>query len=193
MKKQDGTAVPGALVVLAQGFEEVEAVMPVDLLRRAGFQVRVAGLGGLDIRGSHDLVIRADEVFDSGTSGCDVLVLPGGGPGSRELARSEGVRRSIHGCLDSGGLVAAICAAPALVLYPAGVLDGRRFTCYPGMEQGLDRARFVAAPWVRDGNIITSRGLGTAAAFSLAIIEAVLGREAALEIHRTTVQPGEMA
>ena len=179
-----------AVILLAQGFEEVEAVTPIDFLRRAGIQVKTLAVGGQRmVEGGHSIVIRADGLIEDFTGIADIVVLPGGGIGSQNLAGSKVVAELILSFQAQGRLVSAICAAPAVVLFPLGLLEGRRFTCYPGMEAQVSAAQFSPERVVRDGQLITSRGAGTAAEFSLAIIASLLGEAAAQEIHRSTVQP----
>ncbi|MDR1420551.1 MAG: DJ-1/PfpI family protein [Treponema sp.] len=167
-----------AIVFLAEGFEEVEAVTPVDYLRRAGVDVTTAALGGSrTVRGAHGMEINADLTFaelskkggaDAGF--WDAVILPGGGAGAKNLAASGETGALVRAVAASGKLVAAICASPAVVLAPLGVLEGRKFTCYPGMEKEVSGAAWAPDPVVADGNIITSRGAGTAGAFALAVI-----------------------
>jgi protein deglycase len=165
-----------ALVVLAEGFEEIEAVLPVDVLRRAEIDVTVAGLTGISVTGAHGLTIEADMLFDEYMGIPDAIILPGGMPGAENLAGSPRLRALILS-VDSGKkLVAAICASPALVLGPAGVLKNRMATCYPGLESNFPGdVKFSENEVVKDGNIITSRGPGTALAFSLSIVVALAG------------------
>ena len=179
-----------ALVLLADGFEEVEAVTPIDFLRRAGVKVTTLAIGGnRSVLGGHEITIMADGLIESHQGLADAIIVPGGGGGSRNLAASAAVGRLIQEFQSAGKLVAAICAAPAVVLSPLGLLAGKEFTCFPGMETGLTTGKFSAARVVRDGQLITSRGAGTAAEFAEAIIAALVGDAAAREIHTVTVQP----
>jgi protein deglycase len=166
-----------ALIVLAEGFEEVEAITPIDLLRRAEIKVEVAGLAALEVRGSHGIVMRADTVFSRVSLLPDALVLPGG-PGHKALLNSSLVIELVKQMFSAGKLCAAICAAPT-VFGRADILANRRATCFPGDEGGLGGAVFVADPVVVDGNLITSRGAGTAVPFSLEIITYLAGKEKA--------------
>lgn len=177
-------------VLLASGFEEVEAVTPIDFLRRAGIEVLVAGVGGKTIVGSHGIAVTADlTVADISAAKLDGVILPGGMPGSANLAASFEVRELIESMLAAGKLVGAICAAPAKVLAPMGVLSGKHATCFPGEESAFDNdVLFSEERVVRDGNMITSRGAGTAAEFSEELIRYLVGDEAAREIHLRTVQ-----
>jgi len=177
-------------VLLAEGFEEVEAVTPIDFLRRAGVEVVIAGVGGRTVTGSHGITITADlAISELAGESLEGIVLPGGMPGSVNLAASPEVRRLVESTLSSGRLLGAICAAPARVLAPMGLLSGRRATCFPGEESafGAD-VEFSEERVVRDGNLITSRGAGTAAEFAEELIRFLLGAAAANEIHLRTVQ-----
>jgi 4-methyl-5(b-hydroxyethyl)-thiazole monophosphate biosynthesis len=170
-----------ALVILADGCEEIEAVTIIDLLRRAGIEVTAAGLGKREITGSHDIVIRADMPLEKSFDTFDAVVLPGGMPATASLADSVDVGALISAAFQSGALVAAVCAAP-LVLARAGILDNKRFTCYPGIEKDIAHGHCVAEPVVIDGNVITGRAAGTAIAFCLAIVEYLLDAPAANDL-----------
>ena len=167
-----------ALVILADGFEEIEAVTPVDLLRRAGVGTTVASLGpDLLVTGKNQLRLKADALLDEAAGQPpDLLVLPGG-PGVKHLRADARVLRMAREQYDAGRLIGAICAAP-LVLLDAGILPGRRHTAHPS----------TAAEWpgdlspervVIDLPVITSRGAGTAVDFGLALLEHLLGKEPA--------------
>jgi 4-methyl-5(b-hydroxyethyl)-thiazole monophosphate biosynthesis len=169
-----------ALVILAEGFEEIEAVTPIDLLRRAGIDVSVQGLASREVRGSHNILITADGLFSPEMELPDAFLLPGG-PGHKNLLASDAVIGFTKKMFSAGRLCAAICAAP-VVFGKAGILDGKKATCFPGFEKGLGRATFVDAHTVIDGTVITSRGAGTAVAFSLEIISRLLDNAAADKI-----------
>jgi 4-methyl-5(b-hydroxyethyl)-thiazole monophosphate biosynthesis len=186
-----------AAVLLAGGFEEVEAITPIDYLRRAGIEVVSAAIGeSPEVIGSHGIALRADASLGElvkragGLSGLcrnlDAVLLPGGMPGASNLAASAGVSTLLEAMAGDGKIVAAICASPALVLAPLGLLAGRRFTCYPGMEQGLE-GTWSEDRVVIDGNLITSRGAGTAAAFAIAIIGRLLGEAAGTKVARAVL------
>jgi len=175
-------------LLLAPGFEEVEAVTPADFLRRAGVEVRLVGIGGRLIEGSHGIHLQADAAVEELAEEPDGVIVPGGMPGATNVAASAPAMDLIRRLHARGGLVAAICAAPAVVLEPAGVLAGKRATCSPGFEQQLTTARFSRNRVVVDGNVVTSRGPGTAAEFSEKLIETIAGRAKALEVHRRTLQ-----
>jgi 4-methyl-5(b-hydroxyethyl)-thiazole monophosphate biosynthesis len=184
------------VVLLAEGFEEVEAVTPIDYLRRAGLDLTTAAVGkaGL-VNGSHGIPISADTLFaEPGDRGgfWDAVVLPGGMPGASNLAASAAVGEFLKNMAAAGKVVAAICASPAIVLAPLGLLAGRRFTCFPGMEKQVDLSLNPGGRWsedrvVADGNILTSRGAGTAGLFAVALIGLLLGEEAGKTIARTVL------
>jgi 4-methyl-5(b-hydroxyethyl)-thiazole monophosphate biosynthesis len=190
-----------ALVLLAPGFEEVEAVTPIDYLRRAGIEVKVAavaaGIGeSRDLTGSHGIALRADTTLANLAAeaggvpalcrALDAVVLPGGMPGASNLAASGDTAALLKAMAQEGKTVAAICASPALVLAPLGLLKGRRFTCFPGMEQGLE-GLWSGDPVVVDGSLITSRGAGTAGLFAVAVITGLLGEEAGRKLAQSVL------
>ena len=170
-------------VHLAEGFEETEAITVVDLLRRAEIETEIVSVTGyLPVKGSHGIKVVADILFEDAVySSCELIVLPGGMPGATNLDAHEGLREKLYSFNNQGKKLAAICAAP-LVLGHAGVLKGKKATCYPGFEAELEGAELCLEAVVSDGGIITSRGPGTAMAFALAIIEDLRGKEAADEI-----------
>ncbi|MBN2189865.1 MAG: DJ-1/PfpI family protein [Candidatus Aureabacteria bacterium] len=174
-----------AVVVLADGFEEIEAVAPVDIMRRADIRVDVAGLDRKIVSSSRGLRIETDILFEE-LSDADALILPGGMPGAANLAGSGKVLNSIKNLYGKGRLIAAICASPAYVLIPSGILAGKKATGFPGTEsmfRGI--AEFISMPVVRDGNIITSRGAGTALEFSCSIAAYLAGAKKADDIRRS--------
>lgn len=168
---------------LADGFEETEALAPVDILRRAKLPVTTVGVGGPVIRGSHDIYVQADITIDEFEPDPDMLgvILPGGMPGTRNLDADETVREAVRYCDSRGLLVCAICAAPS-VLGHLGVLKGRKATCFPGFEGELTGAEYTGEKVVRDGNVITAKGAGCALDFGLAIAAAALDDETAEKI-----------
>ena len=179
---------PKALLVIFTGVEEVEAVTPIDLLRRAGIEVTVASLGvEKAIVGRNNIVLTADtDLATVMARPFDVLVLPGG-PGVRLLRGEPTVIEMVEHQAASGRLVAAICAAPT-VLKDAGVLLGRSFTAHPSVEDELPELRKSKAV-VRDGNVITSRGAGTAIPFALEIIRALVSDAKATEVAAAICYP----
>lgn len=159
------------LLLLAEGFEEVEALTVVDLLRRADIVCDMAALGDdLEVTGSHGITVRADRLLPAAESGAyDGVILPGGLRGTENLAADGRVAELLRRYRDEGKLTAAICAAPT-VLAAAGLLEGKRAVCYPGMEPQLCGADAGGEEVAVDGSVITSRGLGTAIPFALALV-----------------------
>lgn len=167
-----------AVVLLANGFEEIEAITPIDILRRSGVDVTIVGVGGLMIRGSRDISVKADKEISLYNELPDAVVVPGGGEGAENLSKTEKVNSLLKEAYKNGKVIAAICAGPATVLLPLGILDGKNATCYPGDEKMLGaRAHFKNEKVVVDGNVITSRGPATATAFALAIVEILCGKD----------------
>ncbi|MGT2799751.1 DJ-1 family glyoxalase III [Streptococcus marmotae] len=160
-------------VVLANGFEEIEALTPVDVLRRASIECDMVGLTDLEVEGSHGIKVQADKVFSGEFSDYDMVVLPGGMPGSVHLRDHDGLVAALQVAAASGKWIAAICAAP-IVLERAGLLTDRRYTCYPGKEAEIPSGQHVAETVVVDEKIITSRGAGTSLAFAYQLVD-VLG------------------
>jgi len=178
-----------AVVFLAEGFEEVEAVTPIDFLRRAGIEVITAGVGGASIQGAHGIRIQTEKnIEDLSMDNFDGIVIPGGMPGAANLAAAPKVSQLLRDASEAGKMIAAICASPAVVLSPAGLLKGKSATCYPGFEKDLVCGSFVEERVVIDGSIITSRGPGTAAEFAVKIIEYLAGADAAKEVFTATLQ-----
>jgi 4-methyl-5(b-hydroxyethyl)-thiazole monophosphate biosynthesis len=180
------------IVFLAEGFEEVEAVTPIDYLRRAGVEVTTAAVGrSRTVTGSHGIPLLADKTLQDippGDPSWDALILPGGLPGAANLAASAGISSRLRAQAEAGKIIAAICAAPAVVLAPLGLLKGRHFTCYPDMETQVGpEAIWTEAPVVADGNIITSRGAGTAALFAKVLIGQLVGEAAADRIMKSVL------
>lgn len=160
-----------AVVILAPGFEEIEAMAPVDILRRGGVEVILAGLNGLEVEGAHGVVMRADcRLVDVPANALDLVVLPGGMPGAKHLAESPMVAELLRVVHGQERLVAAICAAP-MALDAAGLLIGREFTCYPSVEKTLHSGTYREETVVICDRIITSRGPATAMAFGFALLE----------------------
>ena len=179
-----GFVMKKVLVLLAEGFEEIEAITPIDYLRRAGVEVTTVAVGNdLTVKSSHGIQLSADtclkSVLEKGSSAWDGVVVPGGLPGTDNIAASKEAGNLVKEMSTAGKLVSAICAAPARVLSPLGLLAGKKFTCYPGEEKKVLSAG-INAEWkedrvVVDGNLITSRGPGTAGEFACAIIDKLLG------------------
>jgi protein deglycase len=177
---------PHVITVLAPGFEETEAVTIIDLLRRAGVTVTVLGLDSREVTGSHNIAIIAEKLFKDFNDPFDGIVLPGGQPGTGNLAASAPLLDLIRATDTRGGLCAAICAAPT-VLAKAGILSGRRATCFPGCEKDLAGARHVEEAVVRDRNVITSRGVGTAILFALELIAYLVNPDATAKVKNSII------
>lgn len=167
---------------LANGFEEIEALTPLDVLRRAGVQVTTVGVGGDSIMGAHGIRVQAD-IPDAmyRDSSPDMIILPGGMPGSENLDNSRVVDAALRAAVRNDGYVCAICAAP-MVLGKRGYLKGKRAVCYPGFEQYLEGATLTDARVECDGKVITSKGMGAALEFGLALVEALCSKEKAEQI-----------
>ena len=167
---------------LANGVEEVEALFPLDLLRRGGVQVTTLGIGGEEVVGSHGIHIFADQrdLFFRDPAP-EMVILPGGMPGASNLDVSPVVEQAIRACLSSGGYLAAICAAP-LILGKRGLLQGKKATCYPGFEGQLIGAKVSREKVVRDGKIITAAGVGVAKEFGLELLRTLKGNAAANDV-----------
>lgn len=169
-------------ILLAPGFEEAEALVPADLLRRAGIQTALTGVEDQMVAGSHDIVVRADRVIAQvDLRDAEMIVLPGGGCGVQNLREHPAVAALAQEAVDRGIPLAAICAAPTL-LGEWGMLKGRRATCYPGMEEKLTGGQAEDASVVADRNLITGRAAGSAFEFGLALIRALAGAEKAEEV-----------
>ncbi|MBP5313072.1 MAG: DJ-1/PfpI family protein [Clostridia bacterium] len=164
------------LVLCCEGFEEIEALTVVDVMRRAGVKVALCSVpGNAVMKGSHDIKVSADKAFGDDElegNGYDGVVLPGGLPNAYLLRDDPRVIACVNNFFDKGKLVCAICAAPC-VLERAGILKGRRATSYPGMVDKQNCGEYLEDKVVRDGNVITSRGPGTALAFSYEILRAM--------------------
>lgn len=170
-------------VFLAEGFEEIEALTPVDCLRRAGIAVQTVGVGGSVIQGSHGVSVAADLTEDAIelNGDLDMIVLPGGMPGTLNLGKSEAVQSAVAYCAEHDRWIAAICAAPS-ILGDLGLLSGRKATCYPGFEERLTGCTALALPTVRDGRFITGRGPGAAMDFALELITVLADADKAKQI-----------
>lgn len=173
------------LVPIANGTEELEAVTIIDTLRRAGADVTVAAVGeGLQVTASRGVRFVADKhICDCVHDKFDLIALPGGMPGAEHLRDCDELIRQLRVQKNEGRLIGAICAAPAVVLAPQGLLDGRQATCFPSMQEKLKQAR--KEPVVIDGNVITSQGPGTALRFALELVRQLFGPEKA----KATAEP----
>jgi 4-methyl-5(b-hydroxyethyl)-thiazole monophosphate biosynthesis len=166
-------------VHLADGFEEMEALTPVDLLRRVGVNAEtVSIMGRLNVTGAHGIEVIADiEFADADYDNCEMIVLPGGTNGALNLAAHDGLKQKLLSFANEGRRIAALCASPNLVLAPLGIIDGRKATGYPGFDDNMGKVLITGGDVVKDGNIITSRGPATAMAFALALTEELKGKE----------------
>jgi len=175
-------------VLLANGFEEVEALTPVDLLRRSKVDVKIVGVTGMQVTGSHGINVVADIRMDEvDWDNADMVVLPGGMPGTKNLYADKRVTDAVQKCYDEGKYVAAICAAPSIILGGMGLLKGRKATCFPGMEDGMTGADPQKKTCVVDGKIITSCGVGGALDFACALVSALCGEEQAKKVAASVV------
>lgn len=167
------------IIFLADGFEEIEAISPIDILRRGGVEVLTVGISGKIVSGSHGIHIECDttdEELDLQGKIPDCVILPGGMPGTLNLEKNKIVKKVVSDVFVGGGLVCAICAAPSL-LGQWGILDGKNAVCYPGFENKLIGATVCDSLVVRDGNIITAKGPGAALPFGFEILTALKGTE----------------
>lgn len=177
-----------AAVLLADGFEEIEALTAVDLLRRARIYVDTVSItDDYMAAGSHGINVQTEDLFDEvDFREFDMIVLPGGMPGTVNLEAHEGVKAVIREFAESGKYVGAICAAPS-ILGHMGLLEGRRAISYPTFEEELEGAVLVKAPVVQDENIITSRGMGTAIEFGLKLVEVLSDKAKADEVAESII------
>ena len=174
-------------IFLAEGFEEIEALAPLDLLRRAGVEVKTVGVGSKTVIGSHSIPVVAD-MLDSEL--CDnspeMVILPGGMPGTLNLNASKVVHGAIRAAVESGAYVCAICAAP-LILGRLGLLSGKEAICYPGFEDELVGATISENTVAIDGKIITAKGMGAAIDFGLTLVSILKGNEVAENLRKSTI------
>ncbi len=170
-------------IFLAEGFEEIEGLTVVDILRRAGITIDMVSItGSVKVTGSHGIEITADKTISATDfTKLDMIVLPGGMPGTKNLESCETLMKQVE-----EKYLAAICAAPRSYGH-RGLLSGKRACCYPGFESHLTGAKVTAAEVSVDGHMITSRGMGTAIPFALAIVEAFCGKEKAEELSKSII------
>ena len=175
-------------MLLGTGFEETEAIAPLDLLRRAGVDVLTVCINGKVVKGSHGIGIEADIKLDElDLTNLEMIILPGGLGGVASIRASEEAMNAVRFAADNGKFTAAICAGPT-VLADLGITDGKEATCYPGCEDGMGSARMVAgAAAVRDGLVITGTSAGCAVPFGLKLIEVLKGTETAERIAKQIV------
>lgn len=168
-------------LLLAEGFEEIEALTPLDILRRADVEIRSVGITGKTVRGAHGIAVEADITPAEATEKMDMLILPGGMPGTDNLDASADVSILLDRAVSSGAYVAAICAAPK-ILGQRGLLSGKHAVCYPGYEELLLGASVGREPVVTDGKFITARGAGVANEFALALASVLTTPEKSAKI-----------
>ncbi len=174
-------------MLLGTGFEETEAIAPMDLLRRAGVSVATVGINGKIIKGSHGIGVEADmEIGEMDLTDLDMIVLPGGLGGVASIKASQAALDAVRFAWENGKFVAAICAGPT-ILAQLGITDGRNATCYPGCEPQMGSANMVQAAAVTNGKVITGTSAGCAIPFGLALIAALKGQEAAEAIAKQIV------
>ena len=172
---------------IAEGFEEIEALCPIDLLRRAGVEVKTVGIGGNMITGAHGITVMTDVTDkDFVCKAPDMIFLPGGMPGTLNLAASETVTDAIKTAIVRDAYIAAICAAPS-ILGDAGLLAGKEAICYPGFEDRLTGAKISDKRVIRDGNIITAAGMGVALDFGLEIVKLFCGEDKAEALRHAVI------
>jgi 4-methyl-5(b-hydroxyethyl)-thiazole monophosphate biosynthesis len=175
-------------VHLADGFEEIEALTVVDVLRRAGIEVKTVSVtGSVNVRGVHDITVIADLLFqEADYAGCEMIVLPGGMPGTTNLAGHEGLIRQIGSFAQNGKWIAAICAAPS-ILGKMSLLKGRRATSFPGYENDMVGVEYTEERVVLDGKFITSRGAGTAMEFALKLVALLKDEQTAVALRKKMI------
>lgn len=169
-------------IFFGTGYEEIEALTVVDLCRRAGIDIRMVSITGeRKVTGSHGITVEMDQTFEEADfSSMDMIVLPGGMPGTKNLEAHEGLMEQVDAFYKEGKYVAAICAAPSIFGH-RGILNGRKACCYPGFEKDLEGAEVCFESVCISDHVITSRGMGCAIDFSLAIIRILCGEETAEE------------
>lgn len=174
-------------IILGTGFEEMEAVAPCDILRRGGVEVQFAGIGGLEITGGKGITVRADVTVENmDLAAMEMIVLPGGMGGVHSILGCQAAMDAIAYAQNKGRFVTAICAAPT-ILAKLGITDGRRATCYPGLERQMGTALMEDAPAVQDGRLATGQGPGAALDFGLMLLELLKGPETAAQVRSDLV------
>ena len=172
---------------LAEGFEEVEALAPLDLIRRAGLEIKTVGVGSKTVVGSHGIPVVADITENEFSDNApDMVILPGGMPGTKNLDASAIVHKAIADAVKNDAYVCAICAAP-MILGKLGLLREKNAVCYPGFEEYLDGAILPDKKVVRDGKVITAKGMGAAIKFGLAIVSVLKDEKTADDLATATI------
>ncbi len=169
-------------IYLADGFEEMEALTPADLLRRAGKEVVLVGVSGKKVRGTHNIYVEADILSgEMALDNAELIILPGGGPGYDNLDKNEDVDKAVKYCYNNNIRIAAICAAP-MVLGKRGVLAGKRATCFPGFEQYLTEAVCTGEGVVTDGLVTTAKSAGWSVDFGLELVRLLVSEDASRKL-----------
>lgn len=172
-------------IFLADGFEETEALTPVDMLRRASVEVVIAGVGKKEITGSHGITVTSDiTAKEASPENACMVILPGGMPGTLNLQADEYVQKAVDCMMSAGKYIAAICAAP-IILGEKGLLKGKKATCYTGFEDRLLGASYTGDAVCTDGRIITARGAGVALDFALELVRVLKGEETAQSLRKS--------
>ena len=177
-----------ACIFLADGFEEIEGLTVVDILRRAGVEIHMVSITGeTKVTGSHGIEIKCDTcIGQENFSETELLVLPGGMPGTKNLGACKALTELLTASSEAGKKLAAICAAPS-VLGDLGILKGKKACCYPGFEEHLTGAQVVFDQVAQDGNVTTSRGMGTAIPFALSLVSQMVSEEKAQELAQSII------
>lgn len=174
-------------VLLGTGFEETEAIAPIDLMRRAGITVSTVGIQGKLIYGGHGIGVEADITLEQmDLSAMEMIVLPGGLGGVKSIKESQAALNTVRYAYENGKFVAAICAGPT-ILAQLGITDGLEAVCYPGCEEDMGSAKMITAPCIRSGKVITGTSAGCAIPFGLALIETLKGQTEADRIAKQIV------
>lgn len=170
-------------VFLANGFEEIEAIAPIDILRRAGIEVKTVGVTGSLVTGAHEITVKADISLDEvDLSGAELIFLPGGMPGTTNLMENKDLEKIILDANDKGIYISAICAAP-MILGRLNLLNGRKAVAFPGFEEHLIGADVQITPIAKDGNIITAKGAGAAHLLGFKLTELLVNKETADKLY----------
>ena len=171
-------------IIIAPGFEDIEAVTVIDVLRRGEIDVVTLGVGEKTVKSAHGLTVVCDEIVEGFSEQLDGVILPGGMPGAKNIAESSAAVVLIDRLNNSGKLIGAICAAPGVVLGHLNILDNREFTCYPSFETRAPNGIFLEKSVVVTDNIVTSRGPGTAFEFSFKLLEILQSKSVADELRK---------
>lgn len=167
-------------VLLVDGFEEIEAIEPIDILRRGGVDVKTVGVNSKSVTGAHNITVSADISIDEVKDDVQLLMLPGG-PGHTNIEKSEKAMQLIKKVSENGGYISAICASPSII-GKMGLLKNKKATCFPGFEQFLKDAELSEEKAVKDGKIITGKGAGAAGDFGFLMLEELKGKNVADQI-----------